>query len=76
MQDLLALINAPPNQPPAGPPPFEGQPSRIATLMVGQSAWVPLDFPPGNYVFVCGVPDPATGKPHALLGMLLPFTVE
>ena len=29
----------------------------------------------GRYVFVCGVPDEATGAPHASLGMISEFTV-
>ncbi len=29
----------------------------------------------GTYVAVCFIPDPATGKPHAALGMLREFTV-
>jgi len=31
---------------------------------------------PGNYVAVCFVPDPASGKAHAELGMITPFTVQ
>lgn len=29
----------------------------------------------GNYVAICFIPDPATGRPHFLLGMAQQFTV-
>lgn len=31
---------------------------------------------PGRYVMVCFIEDPATGQPHALLGMFSDFTIE
>jgi hypothetical protein len=35
-----------------------------------------LDLQPGNYAFICFVPDAATGKPHAELGMMRALTVQ
>lgn len=40
------------------------------------SAWVTMNFTPGTYVFICFIPDPATGLPHAALGMVDAFVVE
>lgn len=62
-------------QSPSGPPPFEWA-GGMQALSVGKSAWLVLDLQPGNYVAICGVPDPASGKAHAELGMIMPFTVK
>jgi hypothetical protein len=35
-----------------------------------------VDLPAGNYAYICFVPDPATGKPHAQLGMVGALTVK
>ena len=35
-----------------------------------------LDLEPGDYAFVCFVPDPASAKPHIALGMIGELTVE
>ncbi|MER3513040.1 MAG: hypothetical protein C4310_00335 [Chloroflexota bacterium] len=70
MNDVGAFL-----QSPAGPPPFEFA-GGMQALTVGKSAWLMLDLQPGNYVALCNVPDPATGKAHAELGMLMPFTVK
>jgi hypothetical protein len=51
---------------------FEGGAQVMAT---GYSNFVEFDFEPGEYVALCFVPDPATGLPHILLGMIRPFTV-
>jgi hypothetical protein len=47
----------------------------VEALDIGQRQWLPTTLQPGNYVAVCFIPDPATGKPHAALGMLREFTV-
>lgn len=62
-------------QSPAGPPPFEAV-GGMQALSVGKSAWLSLDLQPGNYVALCNVPDPASGKAHTELGMIMPFTVK
>jgi hypothetical protein len=41
-----------------------------------QTGWMELDLTPGSYIAICHVPDPATGKEHAALGMMLPFEVK
>lgn len=62
-------------QSPAGPPPFEAV-GGMQALSVGRSAWLVLDLQPGNYIALCNVPDPASGKAHSELGMIMPFTVK
>lgn len=51
---------------------FQGGAQAIAT---SYSSFVEFDLAPGDYVALCFVPDPATGKPHFVLGMIRPFTV-
>jgi hypothetical protein len=51
---------------------FQGGAQGMAT---GYSNFVEFDFTPGDYVALCFIPDPATGKPHVALGMVRPFTV-
>jgi hypothetical protein len=41
----------------------------------GQTAWVELDLAPGTYAVACFWPDPATGMPHAFMGMVAILTV-
>ncbi|MBB6015389.1 hypothetical protein ACFP9V_20265 [Deinococcus radiopugnans] len=42
----------------------------------GRVSYLHLDLAPGEYVMVCMVPSPGhQGAPHAVLGMLRPFTV-
>lgn len=58
-----------------GPPPgdFVGGAGALAP---GSSAWLKISLEPGNYVAVCFVPDPASGKAHAELGMITAFSVQ
>ncbi|HXF68661.1 MAG TPA: hypothetical protein VNK89_02545 [Thermoflexus sp.] len=70
MADVGAFL-----QSPAGPPPFEAI-GGMQALSVGKSAWLVLDLQPGNYVVLCNVPDSASGKAHAELGMIMPFTAK
>ena len=35
-----------------------------------------VDVEAGEYAFICLVPDPASGRPHAALGMVGGLTVE
>jgi hypothetical protein len=44
-------------------------------MATGYSNFVAFDFEAGDYVALCFIPDPATGKPHVALGMVKPFTV-
>jgi hypothetical protein len=41
----------------------------------GQTVFPRLDLATGRYVALCFVPDPATGKPHAMEGMVNLFDV-
>jgi hypothetical protein len=51
---------------------FQGGAQAMAT---SYSSFVEFDLAVGDYVVLCFVPDPATGKPHIALGMIKPFTV-
>jgi hypothetical protein len=42
----------------------------------GATGWMELDLSVGEYIAICHVPDPATGKAHEALGMVSPFTVS
>lgn len=57
-----------------GPPPFS-LPGAVAPMSPGHTAYWSHDFQPANYLAICFVIDPASGMPHAALGMLMPFTV-
>lgn len=59
----------------AGPPPGDFV-CGAGALAPGSSAWLKMSLEPGNYVAVCFVPDPATGKAHAELGMITAFSVQ
>jgi len=59
---------------PDGPPPFTAA-GGIGVVSPGVPGWASLHLEPGNYVAVCFVPGP-DGAPHALKGMVTPFTVS
>jgi hypothetical protein len=61
--------------PASGPPPFTLV-AGVAPMNPGFTNWPVLDLEAGDYLAVCFVPDPASGKPHFALGMLMPFTVS
>lgn len=71
-QLLTAFVSG---EAPAGPPPFTSA-GGIAGISAGSTATMDVDLPAGNYAFVCFVPDPATGKAHAELGMVGALTVQ
>lgn len=48
----------------------------LGAINAGERGWVTMDFTPGIYVALCFVPDPATGKAHAELGMVTVFEVQ
>ena len=59
---------------------FQGEPPVAFTggaggIEPGAEGYVDLDLAPGEYVAMCFLEDEATGKRHAELGMVLPFTV-
>ncbi len=61
---------------PEGPQPFSMAGGMQAISSVGGSGFINLDLKPGNYVAICDIPDPASGKTHSELGMVMPFTVQ
>ena len=60
---------------PSGPPPWTSA-GGIAGISTGSSATMDIDVEAGEYAFICFVPDPASGKPHAALGMVGGLTVQ
>jgi hypothetical protein len=46
----------------------------LTALSAGQTAWVAIDLPPGNYAAICFIDSPQ-GEFHAAMGMIQPFTV-
>ena len=60
---------------PGGPPPATGA-GGVAGIAPNATVSMDLDLQPGNYAYVCFVPDAATGKPHAALGMIGELTVQ
>jgi FtsP/CotA-like multicopper oxidase with cupredoxin domain len=62
-------------QNPSGPPPYDPA-AGFQAIDAGGMGWVHMTFTPGNYIALCFVPDPASGKAHIELGMIMPFTVE
>lgn len=72
LQDVLAFLRT---STPAGLPPF-AYAGGITGLAPGSSAWLKLDLQPGNYAALCFIPDPTTGQPHVMLGMITALTVQ
>jgi len=68
MQDAMAFNGQ-------GQPPFADV-GGMGALAPNSSGWVKLHLDPGTYMAVCFVPDPASGKAHAEMGMMNQFTVE
>lgn len=46
-----------------------------APMVPGMVEYVSMDLTPGNYVALCFMPDPTTGKPHLAEGMVYQFTI-
>ena len=69
MADLLAWLDTP-----KGPPPMTWA-SGAGTLSPGNVAYLNADFPPGEYVLLCFLPDTHDGKTHITHGMHKQFTV-
>lgn len=61
--------------PEGGPPPFASA-GGMTPIDVGASSFLEMDFEPGEYLFICFIPDPADGTPHMAKGMVQAFTVE
>ena len=60
---------------PAGPPPWTDV-GGLTGIAPGMTANLDVDLPPGNYAWICFIPDPATGKAHFELGMVNPLTIQ
>lgn len=69
-QDILAWAKHP-----ALPFPFVFK-GGMAELAPGATGWLRLSRDPGQYLALCFVTDPATGKPHFMLGMIAPLSVQ
>lgn len=73
VQDLIPMFSS--TEPPTGAPPFVSV-GGVAGIAPGQTITMDVDLEAGNYAFLCFVPDPGTGQPHVLLGMVGGLTVE
>jgi hypothetical protein len=60
---------------PVGPPPAEPI-GGVPAIAKGTSAFITADFTPGDYAFVCFIPDAKDGKPHFAHGMVQQVHVE
>lgn len=74
LDDVKAAIAAPPGSAPAGPPPYVFA-GGVAAIAPGSDQVFQPDVASGDYLLVCFITDPATGKPHFALGMVTPVTV-
>lgn len=80
VMELLAMFG-----PPASPEAATPEPAldfalvedvyESGVLSTDQTNWVEIDLEPGYYVALCFIPDPETGAPHAMLGMIERFDV-
>jgi len=70
--DLAAMFTS--TEAPSGPPPFTTA-GGVAGIAPGATVNMTVDLPAGNYAFLCFVPDPASGAPHAALGMIGALTI-
>ena len=60
---------------PSGPPPYQAV-GGINGISPGGEGYMELNLPPGDYIAVCKIPDPASGEAHSHLGMIKGFTVR
>jgi plastocyanin len=72
-EDVVKYFTA--TEPPSGPPPWTSA-GGIAGIAPETTAVVELDVEAGDYAFICLIPDPGSGKPHAALGMVGALTVK
>ncbi len=61
---------------PEGPQPFNMVGGMQAMNSGPSAGYINLDLKPGSYVAMCDIPDPASGKTHSELGMLMPFAAK
>jgi hypothetical protein len=70
----MAMEATPAASPAAMGPPFVGI-GGIAPMSPGMTNYAELVLEPGEHFAICFVPDPETGMPHYMMGMVAPFTV-
>jgi hypothetical protein len=58
-----------------GPPPAKPL-GGISGMLKGSTVYVPVDLTPGEYGFLCFLPDAKDGKPHVAHGMMKQFAVK
>jgi hypothetical protein len=73
--DQIKTILASSEPPPPGPPPFDDV-GGLGAQNAGGKGYIQTNLTAGSYAFLCFVPDAATGKPHAELGMVRGLTVK
>lgn len=80
VNDVLALfgMGADPSATPAGIVSFDDLAPALDTTdqSSGVTAWYAVDLAAGTYLLACYVPDPGSGAPHAMLGMMEIIEVE
>lgn len=69
--DMLAWL-----QKPNGPPPRQALGGEAIIAPAGGPVYFTAALTPGDYAFLCFVPDTGDGKPHFMHGMVLPFTIN
>jgi plastocyanin len=70
IKGVFTASPAPSGQEPQGPPPWEDA-GGSGAIAPGATATFTANLEAGQqYAFICFVPDPATGQPHAALGMI------
>ncbi len=72
LDDFMAFMQTYEGEPPVEDAAAGG----VAAMGPGQTGWVNLDLSAGDYVALCHIPDPASGKAHAEMGMMTPFSVK
>ncbi|HEU0115678.1 MAG TPA: hypothetical protein VFQ80_13420 [Thermomicrobiales bacterium] len=78
LDQVMQVVNLPDNATPAPGMLQESDFQPVGGVLLqstGTTVWPALDLAPGRYVALCFVTDPATGKPHAMLGMATLFDV-
>jgi hypothetical protein len=73
------LMNFMGSEEPSGPPPFDMESTYtglIQTVSSGESFYVDVNLPAGDYVAICFLPDMLSEKIHLELGMMSSFTAE
>jgi hypothetical protein len=71
--ELAAFLTS--EEPPAGPPPIAGS-TGVSAMNSGERNVLEADLTPGEYLFICFVPDAETGAPHFTEGMVTTVTIE